>query len=53
MIQGDSPELMEHVVKTNFSAYEKGDHFNTALGDIFGKGRKGFLIFLSSICMGL
>ncbi|KAH7038669.1 hypothetical protein BKA57DRAFT_520532 [Linnemannia elongata] len=37
MIEGDSPELIEHVVMTNFSAYEKGDYFNTALGDIFRK----------------
>jgi hypothetical protein len=39
MIHGDSPELVEHVSKTNFEAYEKGEHFNEALGDIFGKGQ--------------
>ncbi|KAG0279545.1 hypothetical protein BGZ96_001932 [Linnemannia gamsii] len=38
MVQGDSPELIEHVNKTNFAAYEKGGHFNVALGDIFGDG---------------
>ncbi|KAG0368600.1 hypothetical protein BGX24_002761 [Mortierella sp. AD032] len=38
MIQGDTPEMVEYVNKTNFAAYDKGPHFNTALGDMFGKG---------------
>ncbi|KAF8944072.1 hypothetical protein BGZ47_004703 [Haplosporangium gracile] len=38
MIQGDTPEMIEHVSKTNFWAYEKGEHLNNALGDVFGKG---------------
>jgi len=38
MVQGDSPELVEYVLKTNFWAYEKGPIFTDALGDLFGKG---------------
>ncbi|KAI7819906.1 cytochrome P450 [Gamsiella multidivaricata] len=38
MIQGDTPENLEHVLKTNFWAYEKGPTFKGALGDLFGDG---------------
>ncbi|KAF9926203.1 hypothetical protein FBU30_004162 [Linnemannia zychae] len=38
MVQGDSPELVEHVLKSNFWAYEKGPIFKGALGDLFGSG---------------
>ncbi|KAG0287729.1 hypothetical protein BGZ96_008382 [Linnemannia gamsii] len=38
MIQGDTPELLEHVLKTNFWAYHKGPHFTGSMGDAFGKG---------------
>ncbi|KAF9926201.1 hypothetical protein FBU30_004160 [Linnemannia zychae] len=38
MIQGDSPDIIEHVLKTNFWAYNKGSHFNEALHDLFGGG---------------
>ncbi|KAG0282559.1 hypothetical protein BGZ96_000359, partial [Linnemannia gamsii] len=37
MIQGDYPEMVEYVAKTNFAAYEKGWHFNKALHDIAGR----------------
>ncbi|KAF9120501.1 hypothetical protein BGW39_011317 [Mortierella sp. 14UC] len=38
MIQGDSPEILEHVVKTNFWAYHKGPHFTGSMRDVFGEG---------------
>ncbi|KAF9080598.1 serine/threonine protein kinase, CMGC, dual-specificity [Mortierella sp. AD031] len=38
MIQGDAPEIIEHVLKTNFWAYEKGPHFVSSLSDVFGQG---------------
>ncbi|KAF9085790.1 Protein kinase alk2 [Mortierella sp. AD031] len=38
MIQGDTPEMVEHVLKSNFWAYEKGPIFKGALGDLFGSG---------------
>ncbi|KAF9911529.1 hypothetical protein EC991_003332 [Linnemannia zychae] len=38
MIQGDSPELLEHVLKTNFWAYHKGPHFIGSMRDVFGEG---------------
>ncbi|KAG0074607.1 Protein kinase alk2 [Linnemannia elongata] len=38
MIQGDTPEMVEHVLKSNFWAYEKGPIFKGALGDLFGDG---------------
>ncbi|KAF9924541.1 hypothetical protein FBU30_005535 [Linnemannia zychae] len=38
MIEGDTPELLEHVLKTNFTSYEKGPRFNTIFGELFGKG---------------
>lgn len=38
MIQGDTPEMVEHVLKTNFWAYEKGPIFYSAMGDLFGNG---------------
>ncbi|KAG0277065.1 hypothetical protein BGZ95_006575 [Linnemannia exigua] len=38
MIQGDSPELLEHVLKTNFWAYHKGPHFTGSMRDVFGEG---------------
>jgi hypothetical protein len=38
MIQGDTPESVEHVLKTNFWSYEKGPTFKGALGDLFGDG---------------
>ncbi|KAF9901246.1 hypothetical protein EC991_006374 [Linnemannia zychae] len=38
MIQGDSPEMVEHVLKSNFWAYEKGPIFKGAMGDLFGSG---------------
>ncbi|KAK5821452.1 cytochrome P450 [Linnemannia elongata] len=38
MIQGDTPEMLEHVLKTNFWAYHKGPHFTGSMGDAFGKG---------------
>lgn len=38
MIQCDLPEHVEHVLKTNFWSYEKGDGLKDALGDLFGQG---------------
>ncbi|KAG0271901.1 hypothetical protein BGZ95_000226 [Linnemannia exigua] len=38
MIQGDTPEMVEYVNKSNFAAYEKGTHFNIALAGLLGKG---------------
>ncbi|KAG0314345.1 hypothetical protein BGZ97_009368 [Linnemannia gamsii] len=38
MIQGDTPELLEHVLKTNFWAYHKGPHFTGSMRDVFGEG---------------
>ncbi|KAG0277067.1 hypothetical protein BGZ95_006577 [Linnemannia exigua] len=38
MIQGDSPELIEHVLKHNFWAYEKGPILIDAVNDLLGKG---------------
>ncbi|KAG0374151.1 hypothetical protein BGX24_010747 [Mortierella sp. AD032] len=38
MVQGDSPELLEHVLKTNFWAYHKGPHFTGSMRDVFGEG---------------
>lgn len=38
MIQGDSPELIEHVLKNNFWAYEKGPVVRDCFDDLFGKG---------------
>lgn len=40
MIQGDSPEIVEHVLKTNFSSYEKGPILKSTMHDIFGEGTK-------------
>ncbi|KAH7038666.1 hypothetical protein BKA57DRAFT_539711 [Linnemannia elongata] len=39
MIQGDTPEMLEHVLKTNFWAYHKGSHFTGSMGDVMGKVR--------------
>ncbi|KAG0041906.1 hypothetical protein BGZ83_001163 [Gryganskiella cystojenkinii] len=38
MVQGDLPEHVEHVLKTNFYSYEKGPLLDRAMGDLFGKG---------------
>ncbi|KAI8358585.1 cytochrome P450 [Mortierella sp. GBAus27b] len=38
MIQVDSPESVEHVLKTNFWSYEKGPMLKGMMGDLFGKG---------------
>ncbi|KAG0370331.1 Protein kinase alk2 [Mortierella sp. AD032] len=38
MVQGDSPELIEHVLKHNFWAYEKGPILIDAVNDLLGKG---------------
>ncbi|KAF9351088.1 Protein kinase alk2 [Mortierella sp. NVP85] len=38
MIQIDTPENLEHVLKSNFWSYEKGPLFSMMLGDIFGTG---------------
>ncbi|KAG0339756.1 hypothetical protein BG000_001432 [Podila horticola] len=38
MIQGDSPEIVEHVLKTNFWAYEKGPILKGVMNDLFGDG---------------
>ncbi|KAG0078803.1 Protein kinase alk2 [Linnemannia elongata] len=38
MVQGDSPELVEHVLKNNFWAYEKGPVVRDLFSDLFGKG---------------
>ncbi|KAF9389620.1 hypothetical protein CPB97_011030 [Podila verticillata] len=38
MIQGDSPELVEHVLKTNFWSYEKGPILKDTMHDLFGEG---------------
>ncbi|KAF9536607.1 Protein kinase alk2 [Mortierella hygrophila] len=38
MVQGDSPELVEHVLKHNFLAYEKGPILKGVLFDLFGEG---------------
>ncbi|KAG0200730.1 hypothetical protein BGX28_006299, partial [Mortierella sp. GBA30] len=37
MIQGDTPEMIEHVLKTNFWNYVKGDILRDTLGDIMGR----------------
>ncbi|KAG0331109.1 hypothetical protein BG005_005901, partial [Podila minutissima] len=29
MTEVDSPELLEHILKTNFWSYEKGDHLRS------------------------
>ncbi|KAF9082043.1 cytochrome P450-dit2 [Mortierella sp. GBA35] len=39
MVQGDSPELVEHVLKNNFWAYEKGPVVRDCFGDLFGNGQ--------------
>jgi len=39
MIQGDSPELVEHVLKTNCWWYGRGDHFRHVFDDVLGKGK--------------
>ncbi|KAF9566421.1 hypothetical protein EC968_003765 [Mortierella alpina] len=38
MIQGDEPELIEHVLKTNFPNYIKGPMLKDMLADILGVG---------------
>ncbi|KAG0195570.1 hypothetical protein BGX31_006059, partial [Mortierella sp. GBA43] len=38
MIQVDSPESVEHVLKTNFWSYEKGPILRGIMGDLLGKG---------------
>ncbi|KAF9362355.1 hypothetical protein BGX34_006345 [Mortierella sp. NVP85] len=38
MIQIDTPENLEHVLKTNFWSYEKGPLFAWMLGDLVGDG---------------
>ncbi|KAK3815797.1 MAG: cytochrome P450 [Linnemannia gamsii] len=38
MVQGDSPELIEHVLKHNFWAYQKGPILIDAVNDLLGKG---------------
>ncbi|KAF9325785.1 hypothetical protein BG006_010748 [Podila minutissima] len=40
MIQGDSPEIVEHVLKTSFRAYEKGLILKGATGDLFRDDNK-------------
>jgi len=38
MIQIDTPENLEHVLKANFWSYEKGPLFTWMLGDLLGDG---------------
>ncbi|KAG0338536.1 hypothetical protein BG000_003786, partial [Podila horticola] len=38
MTEVDSPELLEHILKTNFWSYEKGDHLRSVLWDLVGRG---------------
>ncbi|KAG0196626.1 hypothetical protein BGX28_009916 [Mortierella sp. GBA30] len=38
MIEGDTPEIVEHILKTNFWSYEKGPIFAYALRDLIGRG---------------
>ncbi|KAF9971257.1 hypothetical protein BGZ73_005833 [Actinomortierella ambigua] len=38
MVNADSPEAVEHVLKTNFWAYEKGENLRSRMGDLFGNG---------------
>lgn len=54
MIQGDTPEMVEHVLKGNFWAYEKGPIFKGALGDLFGSGKQFiFLVLQPCPCCSL
>ncbi|CAO3573681.1 unnamed protein product [Mortierella alpina] len=39
MIQIDSPEILEHCVKTNFWSFEKGPILQGALYDLTGNGK--------------
>lgn len=38
MTEVDSPELLEHILKTNFWSYEKGDQIRSLLWDVVGNG---------------
>ncbi|KAF9952260.1 hypothetical protein BGZ70_000668 [Mortierella alpina] len=38
LIQGDEPKIIEHVLKTNFPNYIKGEMLTSLLEDIIGKG---------------
>lgn len=38
LIQGDTPELVDYVLRTNFWNYEKSDWLRGILGDVFGTG---------------
>ncbi|KAF9404523.1 hypothetical protein BGZ94_004115, partial [Podila epigama] len=38
MIQCDVPEILEHVLKSNFWSYEKTENLKYAIGDLFGEG---------------
>ncbi|KAG0025629.1 hypothetical protein BGZ81_007007 [Podila clonocystis] len=38
MTEVDSPELLEHILKTNFWSYEKGDKLRSVLWDVVGNG---------------
>ncbi|KAF9431942.1 hypothetical protein BGZ76_011497, partial [Entomortierella beljakovae] len=38
LIEGDSPEMVEHVLKTNFWSYEKGPIMRYTMSDLFGAG---------------
>ncbi|KAF9325792.1 hypothetical protein BG006_010740 [Podila minutissima] len=38
MTEVDTPELLEHILKTNFWSYEKDDHFRSVFWDLVGNG---------------
>ncbi|KAG0344124.1 hypothetical protein BG005_002043 [Podila minutissima] len=38
MTEVDTPELLEHILKTNFWSYEKGDHFRSVFWNLVGNG---------------
>ncbi|KAF9962816.1 hypothetical protein BGZ70_007873 [Mortierella alpina] len=49
MIQIDSPEILEHCVKTNFWSFEKGPILQGALYDLTGNGKLHNVMSLSKL----
>lgn len=48
MIQIDSPEIVEHCMKTNFWSFEKGPILKRALYDLTGDGKCDFMLMVVS-----
>ena len=48
LIQGDEPKIIEHVLKTNFSNYIKGEMLTGLLEDIIGKGKNFNMLLANS-----